>query len=124
MTKVVYNACRGGFSLSVEAVKRAREISGDTKWGGATLPGEMYEDGSGPAKDYSSFGGSSVHLRYDFPRTDPVLVQVIEEMGAAADGSCASLAIKEIAEGQRYRIDEYDGFERVMTVDDYEWQTA
>lgn len=124
MTKVVYNACHGGFSLSIEAVKRAREISGDPKWGGATLPGEMFDDGSGPARDYSFGGASSVYLKYDFPRTDPVLVQVVEELGDAADGPFAALAIEDVAEGTRYRIDEYDGLERVMTIDDYEWKTA
>jgi hypothetical protein len=124
MTKVVYNACYGGFSLSVSAVKRAREISGDPKWGDATLPGEMFDDGSGPAKDHGRGDKAAVHLGYDFPRTDPVLVQVVEEMGEDASSDLSHLKIQTVPDGTRYRIDEYDGFERVMTIDDYEWQTA
>ena len=118
MTKIAYNACYGGFSLSRAAVIRGREISGDPKWAGCTLKGEMYDDGSGPATD--DYG----HLDYNHPRTDPVLVQVIEELGRKADGMCAKLAIAKVPNGKKYRIDEYDGIESVMKQDDYEWQTA
>lgn len=120
MTKIAYNKCFGGFSLSLEAVKRAREISGDAKWAGICLPGEFYDDGSGPVRE----GMDMYHLDYKHPRTCPVLVQVIEEMGAAANGACAKLAIAEVSEGTKYRIDEYDGRENVMTVDSYDWKTA
>lgn len=58
------------------------------------------------------------------PRDDPHLVQVIEEMGEKASGRCASLKIAEVPSGSRYRIDEYDGNESVMTADDYDWQVA
>jgi hypothetical protein len=33
MTKIAYNACFGGFSLSDKAVHLARKISGDPRWG-------------------------------------------------------------------------------------------
>jgi hypothetical protein len=120
MTKVAYNGCFGGFSLSLEAVKRAREISGDPKWAAICLPGEFYDDGSGPVRE----GMDMYHLDYKHPRTCPILIQVIEEMGEAANGACANLKIEEIGAGTKYRIDEYDGNERVMTCGDYEWETA
>ena len=41
--KVVINICYGGFSLSREAVLRAREISGDPKWG-APKDGKSWTD--------------------------------------------------------------------------------
>ena len=50
----------------------------------------------------------------------PVLLQVVEEMGPAANGFCADLAIEEI-KGSRYRIDEYDGAETVQEPDDIDW---
>ena len=116
MTKVAYNGCFGGFSLSRAAILRAREISGDPKWGGAHIKGDVWDDGKPVDQDYG-------HID-DVPRHDPVLIQVIEELGEMANGSCASLCIENVPEGTQYRIDEYDGNERVMTRDDYEWQTA
>lgn len=55
----------------------------------------------------------------DVDRHDPVLVQVVEELGDKANGECAKLAIEEV-DGP-YRIDEYDGFESVETPGSYDW---
>jgi hypothetical protein len=95
MTKIVYNACYGGFGLSEAAILRYAEITG--------------------AKGFSV---------YDIERTDPALVQVVEEMGEAANGMSAALRIAELPAGTLYRIDEYDGSETVMTQDDYNWSVA
>lgn len=104
MTKIVYNACFGGFSLSAKAVARAKELApDDPNW----------------AKVDSRYGFVD-----DVPRHDPTLVAVVEELGKSASGSCASLAITEVVSGTLYRIDEYDGNESVMTNDDYEWTRA
>jgi hypothetical protein len=54
-------------------------------------------------------------------RHDPVLVQVVEELGDKANGKHAQLKIDEVHGS--YRIDEYDGSERVMTAPDYDWVT-
>lgn len=52
--------------------------------------------------------------RYDREnRSNPLLVSVVEELGSAADGSCADLAIVEIPDGTEYTIEEYDGLEHV-----------
>ena len=48
------------------------------------------------------------------------MVTVVEELGDAANGSCARLDIEEI-EGDRYRIDEYDGRESVVVPNEEEW---
>ena len=45
---------------------------------------------------------------------------VVEDLGSAANGSFAELAIAEI-EGNRYYIDEYDGNEVVQTPDTINW---
>ena len=94
MTKIVYNACFGGFGLSDEAWERYRELGG---------------------KDTS---------RYDINRADPALVQVVEELDDEANTRFSDLRITELPVGTKYRIDEYDGNESVCTIDDYEWSIA
>jgi len=44
-------------------------------------------------------------------RADPLLIQVIEELGKKADGALAKLKIVEIPDGIEYEIEEYDGVE-------------
>lgn len=102
MTKIVYNNSYGGFRLSEQAVLRGREIS----------------------KHAPIWEEDSAGYMLNLPRTDPVLVQVVEELGAAANGGFANLQIHVLPRGTRYRIDEYDGNERVMIADDYEWSIA
>ena len=62
--KVVINICYGGFGLSEEAIERYKELSGKSR---------VYE--------------------YEMERNDPCLVQVVEELGAAADGFSAKLKV-------------------------------
>ena len=130
MTRVVYNACYGGFGLSAEAVRRYAEIAGITLYEHTDevftswyrVPREEYQrliaSGDYQAANEAYFSVS------DMSRTDPALVQVVEELGERANDSFAQLFITEVPEGTRYRIDEYDGLESVMTVDDYEWSVA
>ena len=49
-------------------------------------------------------------------RTDPLLIQVVEELGDEASGPCANLKIIEIPDGTEYEIDEYDGMETIHEV--------
>jgi hypothetical protein len=49
-------------------------------------------------------------------RTDPILIQVVEELGTVADGSCAQLRIVEIPDGVEWELDVYDGIESVHEV--------
>jgi hypothetical protein len=46
-------------------------------------------------------------------RSDPLLVQTVEELGEKANGSCAELKIIEIPDGIEWEINEYDGMESV-----------
>jgi len=114
MTKVVYNSCFGGFSLSKKAIQRYSDLTGldltfieKNEWfERCDLPnGEEWDD-------------------HDISRSDPFLVQVVEELGEEANGKFARLMIRELPEGTKYRIDQYDGMETVMTIDDYEWSVA
>lgn len=48
----------------------------------------------------------------NIPRDDPLLIQVIEELGSdSASGDFASLQIVEIPDDVDWQIEEYDGFE-------------
>ena len=131
MTKIVYNGCYGGFSLSDEAIRRYCEIRGialyehKDRFGYAhytTVPQEEYERLC--AEDTERANEVYVNDR-DIDRTDPTLVQVVEELGDAANGMCAKLLITMLPKGTIYRISEYDGCESVNTMNDYtDWKVA
>ena len=138
MTKIVYNACYGGFSLSHKAMIRYAEIKGITlytqKMYGYShyylCPPEEYdrisaEEQAKPVSPDRYERSNALYLSdRDFERNDPILVQVVEELGDKANGRCAKLRIAEVPAGTLYRIDEYDGFESVETKDSYEWSVA
>ena len=88
--KVVYNCCFGGFGLSDTAI------------------------------EYLVEHGINEDDIWELPRHHPLLVKCVEELGDKADGSCASLDIKEI-NGFQYRISEYDGSESVIEPDETDW---
>jgi hypothetical protein len=97
MAKVIYNSDYGGFSLSV----RAAEMLATRK------------------------GWDEPDTYPELSRHDRDLVAVVEALGCeAASGDNARLAVRELPDGARYRIDEYDGAERVMLPDEYEWEVA
>jgi hypothetical protein len=98
MTKIVYNACYGGFGISAKAEVRYWELKGEDR----------------PVKWYSR----------DLERDDPILAQVVEELGEEANGAFSDLQIEELEAGTRYRIEEYDGFETVEVESDYSWRIA
>jgi hypothetical protein len=147
MAKVVYNACYGGFGLSEKAIRRYAEIKGitlyqetDPKFSNielATWWTVPPEDRTGIV-DSKNWNSHSVEERRasndryrqftfrpnDLDREDPILVQVIEELGDAANGEYAKLRIEEIPDGTLYRIDEYDGNEAVETRDSVDWKMA
>jgi hypothetical protein len=143
MTKVVYNSCYGGFNLSTEAIQRYWEIKGqqvwfefDKKYPSLNLmnvwlvPPNERIDMSKNFNDMSrdervarneAYSEQTWYCR-SVDRHDPILVQVVEELGEKANGDCANLAIKEVS--GPYRIDEYDGAESVETPDSYiDWIT-
>ena len=118
MAKVVYNACYGGFSLSREAVLLGRKLSGNPNWNGPCIKGDFYEKGIPVEFDYC-------HLDDDISRDDPILVQVVEQLGFnKASGECARLRVVEMEAGTKYRIDEYDGYESIEFADQIEWSVA
>ena len=146
MAKIVYNAQHGGFGLSDAAVRRYAEIKGLTVYPepskyGTIIPAtywlvpenERVEELEGAAWFKASLEERQRHNEAydkqtlsprDIERDDPVLVQVVEELGDAASGRFAKLQIADVPSGSLYRIDEYDGLESVETPDSYEWKRA
>ena len=68
--RVVVNRCYGGFSLSHEAYLRLREL------GNKVALGE--EEG----RDGKPIGGCLDAWCYDIDRNDPLLLQVVDELGS------------------------------------------
>lgn len=115
-TKIVYNGCHGGFGLSDDAICEYLRRTGR----------EWVEEPTGfsivPIR-FKVVDDDAWNVR-DIPRTDPVLVAIVEEWGERANGPHADLQIRELPKGTLYRIDEYDGWERVETRDDIDWSIA
>ena len=90
MTKIVINRCHGGFGLSelamAEYVKRKGIV--DAKF----------------------------HYDRFIDRTDPVLVQLVEELGEAVNTTYSELKVAEVPDEVDWTIEEYDGLEWVAEV--------
>jgi hypothetical protein len=144
MLKIVINNCYGGFNLSYKGLKRYYEL----KYPGETLYcyREDYETGIYHKVETNEdswcsilnhdFGESfkvdnsnselfnnSYVSAYDIKRTDPALVQTVEELGHEADGPFSELVVKTI-DSDRYRVCEYDGMEWIETSESIEWEIA
>lgn len=81
---IVINDCYGGFGLSTRAFSEYKRLSGITD---------------------PSFNDR------DIPRDDPYLVQIVRELGMAANGNHSNLKIVEVPGGVDWLIQEYDGAE-------------
>ena len=110
MTKVVYNACFGGFSISLTAMKWLAENGRDEI---KAIAGKYLRES--PDED---FGFDCL----DIQRHDPDLVRCVETLGYAANGRCAELVVREL-KGNQYRITYYDGSEEVYEPEDEEYIT-
>jgi hypothetical protein len=80
--KIVINTCHGGFGLSKEALAF-----------------------------YNERAGTAIKYEDDIKRNDPILIQIVEELGEAANGSYARLKVVEIPDDVEWTIKEYDGDE-------------
>lgn len=82
--EIVINKCYGGFGLSAKAMKRYGELEGTAK------------------------------SDYDMERTDPLLIQVVKELGEEANANYAKLAVIEIPDDVDWELFDYDGIEMVV----------
>lgn len=106
LNKIVINDCYGGFKLS----KRARAYLRKQP----EVIELMNQDKNFDINSYFSL---------DENRTHPALIRCIEILGKkASDSFCSKLVIKKF-KGNKYRIDEYDGWERIETPNTVHWIT-
>jgi hypothetical protein len=59
-----------------------------------------------------AYSSQTIHCS-DIPRDDPALVQLVEELGAAAADGYSELRIADVPDGVQWFIEEYDGKEWV-----------
>lgn len=114
MTKIVINACYGGFGLSNEATRMYLDMKG-YKYTESDYKGL-----------YTNFDVDGLQHFYvdEIERDDPVLVEVVEKLGDRANGRFSKLAIEELPRGTMYRIQEYDGNESIQTKENTDWKVA
>jgi len=110
MPKILLNCTLGGFALSDEAMQRWAALRGlqltGVAWGEQTQWKVWYRDGcldDDHLLDYQ-----------DIARDDPLLLQVVEELGLqAAAGHMSSLRIATVPDDVDWFIDDHDGIEIV-----------
>lgn len=110
MNKVVYNACYGGYCLSLTAMKWLAENGRDEI---KAIAGQYLRES--PDEKYGFHSD-------EIQRHDPDLVRCVETLGYMAGASCSNLKVREL-KGNRYRIDDYDGYEEVYEPEDEEYTT-
>jgi len=114
--KYVINNDFGGFSLSEAAMLRYAELKGFT----------LYEkrDEYGRVSFYTDLYRKEYFSDDSIKRSDPALVQAVEELGDKADGDCAHLVVIDIPKGERFVLREYDGNEHVELEKEIKWEVA
>lgn len=140
--KIVINTVHGGFGLSHKAMTKYCELKGlgvypekmyeadwlkDTYmyW---TVPAEEridmraafdQKDKEITEEEYNDLADRAENQLiddYKIPRDDPILVQIVEEMGQESWGNFAKLKVVEIPDDVNWYVDEYDGIEWVAEV--------
>lgn len=74
----------------------------------AKIPGR-----SGDYEKQNKFYCEHEFPNFSLDRANPILVQVVEELGDAANGAHAKLRIAEVPDDIKWHIEEYDGAESV-----------
>lgn len=127
--KIILNKCFGGFGISHEGYKLYAKKKGLNLFAYKTSNDnfkyleKINDDSIGVLTYYFTKDlGLKIH-RDDIEeweshlylsgeyRTDPILIEVVEELKEKANGSCSELTIVEIPDDMEYEITEYDGIE-------------
>lgn len=120
--RVVYNNWFGGFGLKNEAVEWVRENADELRdeypedavdqLASQTLPGECYDDGSGPRRDWHE-SVDDLHLDRDNPLLADIVVGETWYDGPV-NGRHSTLSVTEVPDGVEWTIKCHDGKERVV----------
>ena len=124
--KILINTCYGGYSLSHEAMLRYAELKGIAVYPESNLSGlytywlvpesQRVKQTNFYAMSQKEREASNALLDNREFRTDPTMIQVVEELGDKANGRFAELKVIEIPEGVDYTIEEYAGMEHIAEV--------
>ena len=88
--EILLNDCYGGFGVSEKAL-------------------ELYNERSGNDVTYiSGYEGNF--------RVDPILIDIVKELGDAANDEYSELRIDHVPDGYGYKIEEYDGLETLHLI--------
>lgn len=117
--KVAINKCYGGFSLSnalyESLIAKGWEVTKRNSEGVYLNPNAKIADLESDMFGFAHYcfigGRDDVKLR-----TDPDLIEAIENLGEAASGRCGNVQIVEVPDGVEIEIKEYDGFEHIAEV--------
>ena len=93
----------------IEEIKGIQRIVINTKHGGFCLS----EQASRLFAQRTGIAYNDLWTDRDIARDDPVLVAIVRELGADANGNYADLKIVEVPYGVEWHIEEYDGMEWV-----------
>jgi hypothetical protein len=131
---IVINDCHGGFGLSAMAIERYHDIMNRPVWIETNrmcslvktvwlVPLDQRVELPGPKEwqtmtdkeklNYNDRYNNQVWSDRDLVRDDPVLIQVVRELGTRANAPVAKLKIVEIPASVEWQIEEYDGKEWV-----------
>lgn len=111
MPSICINTCYGGFGLSNEATELYMTKTGrvpfysDTRHGCTTYATTPFVDNR--ASEGTYFFDSYIK------RDDPILIEIVEQLGDKANGSCAELKIIQVPTGVDWEIHDYDGMKSV-----------
>lgn len=122
MNAVVYNACYGGFSLSLKAVDWLESNCKDESLR-EYIKQSLSSIKQSNVTTYFSKNQIICYSISDYfrdKRHHKDLVAVVEALGDEASGDNADLEIAHIS-GNQYIIREYDGSEEVITPNGYDW---
>lgn len=127
--KVILNKCFGGFSVSQEAyelyakkkgielfaykleIVSGKPIYKKTDTGNSIFTITFTKD-FGDYIELSDDDFDKYYLGLDEShREDPVLIEVVEELGERANSPFSKLVVVDIPDGMEYEIDDYDGVE-------------
>ena len=106
--KIVINKKYGGFGLSEEAVL----LYGDKK--GLNIIAKQDEVIKTITHYFlNEVKNENLFAEWEIERTDPVLVEVVEQLGDLADGHYSKLKVVEVPDDIKWYIHDYDGLESV-----------
>jgi len=105
--EITLKQAEGDIFFSAFSVPNPNEYLQEGDWRAMTIEERQAQN--------ARFDAISLRSRYDYEeRTNPLLIQVVEELGEkAASGKLALLKIIEIPDGIEWEIDDYDGVETI-----------